>query len=309
MLTSTLLYGGLIPAAAALQATLLAARLRTPPSAQWSTGVAAGVIVGLLALKSRAGRSLAFHSALHPAEAADWVPLIVFISWLAAMLCIAGSTISSQPTANPTVYRIKRTAINVASLLFTIAVPLRLLSGNARLTREWSAFDKLACLAILAATLATAWRLLASDDNSKQAVVKLPLLVATTLATAIVLTFHAHVLVYGEACATLAAALTGTASACFPGATGSASASRESWITGLAGAAAPITFTLGSYLILGRFFADLSTPSVTLLALSLVVAGGPMPAQVATRPLWQQIGIRVSACLLPLIFLLIRTEV
>ncbi len=307
MLTSTFLYGGLIPAAVAILATLLAARLRTPPSAHWATGVTAGVIVGLLALKSRAGLSVALQSILQPTDAADWIPLIIFLVWLAAMLHIAGNSITSQSSTHPVAPPTVRLLVNAASLLLTIAVPLCLLSRNARLTQEWSASNKLACLAILTAALTAVWRFLATSDDPPQAFVKLPLLIATTLVTALVLTLSAHAFVYGEACATLAAALSGTASACFLGATGSASASRTSRITGLAGAAAPITFTLGSFLILGHFFADLGTLNATLLALSLVAAGGPLPRSLSALPPWQQITIRSTVCFLPLTFTLIST--
>jgi hypothetical protein len=137
--------------------------------------------------------------------------------------------------------------------------------------------------------------------------VKLSLIVVTTIASALVLTFAAHVFVYGEACGTLAAALTGTALACFLGATGSASATHPHQSNGLSGAAAPIAFTLGSYLILGRFFADLGTLNAVLLLASLIAAGGPLPRPLAQRSGWQPIALRLTTCLVPLSLALAST--
>jgi hypothetical protein len=69
---------------------------------------------------------------------------------------------------------------------------------------------------------------------------------------------------------------------------------------GLTGAAGIITFSLGSLILLGHFFAELSVANAVLLFAALAAAGTPLPAALCRRPAWQQLAVRTVACLLPL---------
>ena len=61
-----------------------------------------------------------------------------------------------------------------------------------------------------------------------------------------------------------------------------------------------ITFTLGSLIILGHFYAELSTTNTALLFLSLAATAAPLPALLRSGPAWQQNTARIMICLLPL---------
>ena len=183
-----------------------------------------------------------------------------------------------------------------------------MLSGNVRLAGQWTALEKFAYLALLAATLGLTWLLLASGGKGRQSSARPFLLVIVTAATAVVLTLSG-VFVYGQMCGALAAALAGTALARLLGATRSARAASVPLAlpvrtgfhsNGLTGAAGVITFSLGSLILLGHFFAELSALNALLLAVSLSAAGGPLPSAFLRRPAWQQLALRTAACLLPL---------
>ena len=286
MLTTTFLYAGLLPLATAAILALLARQFRLSPPATWACGTAGGFLAGLVGLKSQAGLAAAARSLIQPHEAADWLPIIVLLALgVSALLFVA-------PPAR------RRWTLALAAAL-TIAVPLRLLSGNVRLAGPWSAFDKFAYLALLATTLGFVWLLLASGGDEQQSPARLVFLVIVAAATAAVLTLSGA-LVYGQSCGALAAALTGTALVSFLGATGSASAGPRFAIPGLTGAAGIITFSLGGLILLGHFFAELSVANAVLLFVSLAAAGTPLPVALHRRPAWQQLSVRTVACLLPL---------
>jgi hypothetical protein len=287
MLTDTLLLAGLLPFAASVAIALVLAQLRVSPPAVWAWGIATGFIVGMVALKSPAGFSAALRSITVPHEAADWLPFIVLLVLGTSLLFL-----STPPS---------RLRLVVAlAMMQSIAIPLRLVSGNVRLTHnEWSPLEKLAYLLLLAGTLGLVWRLLATSSEARQTRVRQPFLLLVAVGSAIVLTLSG-VLIYGQYCGAVAAALTGTALACFFGATGSASAKKYSAVAGISGAAGVLTFSLGSLIILGHFFASLSGTNAVLLFISLAAAGTAFPAAFANRPIWQQLATRAAFCLTPL---------
>jgi hypothetical protein len=296
MLTNTLLLAGLLPFAASVAIALVLAQLRVSPPAVWAWGIATGFIVGMVALKSPAGFAAALRSFTVPHEAADWLPIVVLLVLGTSLLFL-----STPPS--------RLRLVIALAVMQSIAVPLRLLSGNVRLTHnEWSPVEKVTYLLLLAATLGLVWRLLAGGRVERQAHARPPFLLLAAIGSAIVLTLSG-VLIYGQYCVAIAASLTGTALACTfgapgsiaSGATGSASAQTRFALTGLSGAAAVLTFSLGSLIILGYFFASLSGMNAVLLFISLAAAGAALPAAFANRPLWQQLATRAAFCLTPLI--------
>lgn len=294
MFTATLIYAGLLPLAASAVMTLALSRSRVSPQATWACGTAFGFVIGQFGLKSQsAGFAAAARSFVQPHEGVDWLPLIVVLALGLSILLM-----SSQQRP-----RWRRT-VALATVL-AIAVPLRLLSGNVRLAGQWSAVEKLAYLTLLAATLGLIWLLLASRGDKEQSPVRLLFVVVVAVGTAVVLTLSG-VLVYGQTCGAVAAALVGTAIAGFSGATGTASASRRRLPPGFNSAAGIITFTLGSLIILGRFYAELSALNAAMLFVSLAAAGAPCPNVVQHVPAWQQLAVRTVLCLTPLTIAIAR---
>jgi len=144
MLTTTLIYAGLIPFAAALIVALMVRWLGVSAPATWAWGTALGFITGQVALERQLGVVGAVRLFAHPHEAKDWLPLIVLIALGSSLLLIGASGGR------------RRFALLIAALV-TIAVPLRLLGGNTRLDDVWNVFDKFVYAALLAGTLATIW--------------------------------------------------------------------------------------------------------------------------------------------------------
>ena len=229
----------------------------------------------------------AFRAFTQPREAADWLPIIVLLALGITLLLLA----------SPPRYRSYTWTLAAA---FTLAVSLRLLSGNQRLSGPWSAFDKIACLALLTGVFASLWLLLAAGGEEQPTLARWFFVVIVSIVTAVVLALYAGVLVYGQACGALAAALSGAALACISGATGSTSAGHRLTLPGFNGAAAIITFSLGSLILLGHFFALPNVLGTGLLLISLAAAGGPLPATVLALPAWLQWVVRAVTCLLPL---------
>jgi hypothetical protein len=182
-----------------------------------------------------------------------------------------------------------------------VAVPLRLLNGNVRVTQEWSPLEKLACLILLSAALGFVWLWLASGRDEQTSSGRTVCLLLVAVGTAVTLTLSG-VLTYGQLCGAIAAAIAGTAVATWSTTVGPASRSTRSPLQGIPGAAGVITFSLGSLIILGRFAAELSTLNAALLFVSMAVAGGPLPQPISRRPLWTRLTVRSLLCLTPLAF-------
>jgi hypothetical protein len=275
MLTSILLNAGLLPLIVSAAIAFILRRFRSPISVVWPVAVAAGFLTSQFVLRGQNGLAESLLTFLQPPEAIDWLPHIV-------LLALGVSIVMHLAPAN------RGLSIAMAAAL-CIAAPVRLLSGNVAV--HWSMLEKLAWLSLLAAVLGAVWILLATDDEARPAFVRVPLLIAVAVGTAIVVT-QSGVLVYGESCAALGAALSGTALVfAFRAHISSA---------GAAAAAGVITFTLGSLIILAHFFAALSVLNAALLFASLVATSVPLPAAVRSGSWWLPVATRVIACLLPL---------
>src|SRR4051794_4174840 len=135
MLSNTLLYAGLIPLVAAAFIGLVARQFRVSAPITWASATAVGFLTGLVGLKHRAGFAAAIRSFTEPHEAADWLPIIILLTLGVSILLSA-----THPAQ-------RRMAFAIAALL-VLTVPLRLLSGNARLDGEWSVVVKITYLAL-----------------------------------------------------------------------------------------------------------------------------------------------------------------
>ncbi|HEX3601525.1 MAG TPA: hypothetical protein VHU84_15345 [Lacipirellulaceae bacterium] len=285
MILHLFLDAGLVPLLAAGIVTLVATWCGASRSVACAWGSAIGLLAGLVALKSGAGFAPAFRAfALEPHEAADWLPTIIVLALGASIVLLA------TPQGN------RRCWFWLVGYL-AAAASLRLLSGNVRLNGAWTPFEKVYHLAILVATFSAVWLLLASAPDDEQSPARFVFLCILAVGSAAALTL-AGVFVYGLSCGALAAALVGTALASLM--TRAPRGGRPtSRLPNISGAAGIITFSLGSLIILGHYFADLSIASAVLLFASLAAAGAPFPASLPGST-WRQISVRGVACLLPL---------
>ena len=195
MFVTTFLYAGLVPLAVAAIFGCVAIALRATPQIVWPLSAALGFIAGLVALKSQSGFVAAVDEFANPHESANWLPAIVGLA--------AGvSVLLAIP-------RCRNFALCLAAFL-VLAAPIRLLSGNVRLSGGWSLAEKIEYLALLVATFGGVWAALANGDRARQTPARLVFLMITAVGTAAALTLSG-VLVYGQACGALAASLAGAA--------------------------------------------------------------------------------------------------
>ncbi len=292
MFLHTFLCAGVVPFVVAAAITIVAAQMHAGPRVFWPLGTALGFIAGYIALKNQTGMAGAIAAISRPQHAADWLPIILL---LALGVCL----LLAEPAH-------RWIGLSLAAML-VLAAPLRLLCGNVRLNGEWSAGQKLACIVLLASLFGATWFILAHSEMAHTARTRVWLLLIDAVGTAAALTISG-VLVYGQACGALAAAVAGTALASSIAGRRSRAARAESHQTfgaappssGFPAAAGIITFSLGSFIILGHFFADLSATSALLLFVSLAAAGGPLFDGLLRIRGWQHVVIRAIACLIPL---------
>jgi hypothetical protein len=275
MLINTLLYAALLPLVASAAIAFVMRRMRSPVRIVWPVAITGGFLAAQFALRGQSGFSESLQTFLGPHEAVDWLPHIVLLA--------LGVSIVMYLAPAP------RPRLIALAVALCLAAPVRLLSGN--LAQHWVILEKVAVLVSLAAVLGLIWLLLASNDNEQPAILRVPLLILVTVGAAIVLT-QSGVLIYGLSSAALGAAVAGTALVfAFRGIASS---------SGAAATAGVITFTLGSLIILGHFYAELGTVNAVLLLLSLVATAAPLPAVLRGGLPWQRNVARIVGCLLPL---------
>jgi hypothetical protein len=299
---TTILIAGFVPLAVAAITALVLLRGNAAPRVIWPVAIAVGFLTGQLAIKSEAGLGTALYRFVQPQEAVDWLPLIV-------LLALGVTAVTNHASI---VGRFRTTALAAA---FTLAVPVRLLSGNVRLTHHWSVFEKLVYLSLLAATLGVVWLLLATENKEEPLLLRAGLLTLVAVGTAIVTTLSGA-FVAGLSCGAVAASIAGTALACTllpirfgSGATGAASgaasAQQRRSSAGIPAAAPVITFSLGSLILLGHFYAYVTITHAALLFLSLAATSVPLPNFLGRAPIWQQAAARTLVCVLPLLIAVI----
>ena len=263
-----LFFAGVIPLAVAAATAFALRRFGSPPPVVWAAGVGVAYIAGQFALASRRGLARAIQLLVSPREAVEWLPHSVVLA--------VGVTILA-------VYAPRRWRQRVVALaaLLAIGVPARLLAGH--LAQQWSALEKASHLALLAATLALIWLLLASARDDELPRLRQVLLMIASLGAAIATTLSGSFTI-GRLCGIVAAAVTGTA-----------------LVTprGLSGAAGVVTLSLGGLIICGVFYARLNSANATLLLLS-IAAAGRLPEVVSAWPDRPRAVLRAALCLTPL---------
>ncbi len=275
MIVDALLYAGLLPLIASAIVCVVSRYLRCPLSIIWPLATAMGFLVAQFALRGQGGIDASLHTFIQPYEALDWLPHIVLLALGVSVLMYLA------PAQRPWL-------IAVAAML-CLSVPIRLLSGN--LAQHWSVIGKVGVAASLTILLGLVWRLLALTGEERSTAIRVPLLILIAVGAAIVLT-QSGVFTYGLSSAAFGAAIAGTAVVFAFRAIPSN--------LGAAATAGVITFTLGSLIILGHFFAELTTTNAALLCLALTATAVPLPAFLRSGPAWQRGTARILLCLSPL---------
>jgi hypothetical protein len=141
---------------------------------------------------------------------------------------------------------------------------------------------------------------LSTDVDEKETTLRVPLLILIAVGTAITVT-QSGALIHGLTAAAVAASIAGPALAfLLPEDRWDDGAVPIRAYRGISGAAGVLTFSLGSLILLGHFYAELSAASAALLFLSLAATAAPLPAVVRRGPVWRQLTVRSAACLVPL---------
>jgi hypothetical protein len=274
MLTNTLLYAALLPLVASAFIAFVMRQMRSPLPVIWPVAITGGFLATQFVLRGQSGLSESLHTFVQPHEALDWLPHIVLLTLGVSLVMYLA------PTHRPRL-------IALATAL-CLAAPVRLLSGN--LAQHWSILGKAAVLISLTAVLGLVWLITSNNDLRQPTILRAPLLILVAVGTAIVVT-QSGALIYGLSSAALGAAITGTALVF--------AFHRSTWSSGAAASAGIITFTLGSLIILGHFYAELSTTNAVLLLLSLTATAAPLHALLGNRPTWQLNAARIMSCVLP----------
>ncbi len=278
MFTALLLYAGLLPLVASAAIAFVMQRARAPSQIIWAVAPTGGFLAGQFTLRN--GFSDSFHSFLQPHEAVDWLPHVVLLALGVSVL------MNSAPS--------QRRLVIVLGVALCVAAPVRFLSGN--VAHHWTIVEKFAHLSLLATTLGALWLLLASKGDEQPSVLRVPLLILVAVGAAIVVTLSG-VLVYGLSAGAVGAAITGTALASLA-ATGWTNVQQRFSFSGIQGTAGLIAFSLGSLIILGHFYSELSTLNAALLILSLAATAAPLPKFITSGPAWQSLVARTMLCVL-----------
>jgi hypothetical protein len=295
MLSNFLLYAGLLPLVASAVMAFVLRRWYCPAHLTWPAAIAGGFVFARFAMRSQTGVGDALQSLLQPQEAIDWLPLVVLLAFAVSIVMHL-----TRPQ------RRRRVLALAAGLSF--AVPVRLLSGNVRVT-HWSMPEKIAYLTLLALILGSLWFVLAADMDEKETTVRVPLQILIAVGAAITVT-QSGALIYGLTAAAVAASITGSALALLlPEDRWGTGAIAMRACRGITGAAGVITFSLGSLILLGHFYAELSAVNAALLCLSLVTTAIPLPAAIRRGSIWRQLAVRSAACLVPLGIALVKSSI
>jgi hypothetical protein len=279
-----ILVGGILPGAVALLLRQGLLRAGSPDRAAWPLSVGIAYIVGQAALAAplasgaagwAAGLSPAFTKFLSPSEASLWLPAAVVVAAIVALLANGG--------------RSARYVALVLGALLAIGLPLRMLWGSVYTLSQWSAGGAIAWFVGLAALLfATGWLLTRKAPPALPRVGMLrDLLPGVVMIGVAIGLATSGSLSYARLAGAVAAALIGAA-------LGGIGIPRMR-LDGV-DAAGPLVATLGgAMLLLGYFFAEVTTANALLLLAALAATALPLPT--ATAQSWSGLAARGVICL------------
>jgi hypothetical protein len=283
---SELFWIGIVPSATAAMLLALCRWLGVRSAAAWAASVGGAIVVGQIGLALRHGGNVALRMLLSPSSARDWLPWLML-----AVLCI---TILAAYV--PRAWQ--RWIVALASV-FALTVPVRLLAGSVYATTRWSLGEKLFVVILWGAILFALWTTLALGRANRQSWLRGALLVVVASGIAMTITLSGS-FSYGELAGVAAAAITGALLAQVALNWRAADTATFANYHGLSGAAGPVALILGGLLLLGHFYAELSSPNVALLAISLAAAAGRLPTNWPAAPGGRAV-FRIALCLVPLL--------
>lgn len=262
---------------------MLVGKIGARPAAAWAWGTGCGFVAAQLGLEADSGWGHAAQSLIRPTEAVEWLSIIVLLALGVSLLLIAV----------PLAYR--RYAW-VVVFLFTVAAAMRLLAGNERVRLMPGGMQVICLLALVAVLIFFWWLLSARGSGTPSQVARVVLVIVVAVGAAAVLTLSG-VLVYGQLCGAVAAALTGCGVARL---VAPAAVDGPYSLAGFRGAAGVIVLSLVGLIVLAHFFAELSASNAALLLVSLAAGGGPVPTGLSRQPPWVGVSLRTALCLAPL---------
>ena len=279
-----ILVGGVLPGAVALVLRQVLLRAGSPDRLAWPLSIGVAYIVGQAALAAplasgaagwAAGLSPAFGKFFSPGEASQWLPMAVVVAAVVAML--AGGN------------RTTRYIALVLGAMLAIGLPLRMLWGSVYTLSQWSTGVAIAWFAGLAVLLfAIGWLLTRKSPPALPRVgVLRDLLPGMVMIGLAVVLATSGSLSYARLAGAVAAVLIGAA-------LGGLGIPR----TRLEGvdAAGPLVATLGgAMLLLGYFFAEVTTANVLLLLAALGTTA--LPLSTAASQGWSGLAVRGVLCL------------
>jgi hypothetical protein len=283
---SELFWIGIVPSATAAMLMVLSHWLGVRSAAAWATSIGGAIIVGQIGLAMRHGGDVALRMLREPSSARDWLPWLML-----AVMCI---TILAAYAP-----RAWQRWIVALACVFALTVPVRMLAGSVYATTRWSLGEKLFVVILWGAILFALWTTLALGRANGQSWLRGALLVVVASGIAATITLSGS-FSYGELAGVAAAALTGALLAQVGLNWRDADAATLANFDGLSGAAGPVALVLGGLLLLGHFYAELSSPNVALLAISLAAAAGRLPTHWPATP-GGRIAFRIALCLVPLL--------
>ena len=275
MLTSLLLYAGVVPLAVSVCVAFVMRQLRIAAQVVWPVSIAAGFLGAMLAVRGQLGVSESLERVLAPHEALDWLPHLVLLAVLASVVIYGAS--------------LRGVGLLTLVVALSVATPVRLLSGN--LAQQWSLAGKLAVIVGFSAALIVVWLPLSAKSTTQPSILRVPLQILVAVGAGIAVALSGA-FIYGQLAAAVGAATAGT------------------WLAfglrtpesneGVAAAAGVVALALGSLILLGRFYAELGMASAALLFVALAAVAVPLPGGAGGKASWQRAVVRAAGCLVPL---------
>ncbi len=267
---------GVVPAIVAALVMWALNRLALRPTATWTAAVTSALVIGMFAQNVRVSWPTAFDKLFHPRVALDWLP------WL--VLAAAGITLLAAYAPR----HWQRWLLAVACV-FALTIPARLLAGSVYVTTRWSTLEKLGVLALWSLLFAALWLTLSLGRPNRQPLLRSGLLLVVTLGIAVTITASGAITV-GELAGVAAATLCGSVAV--------------AWFCGTVAdgpshSAGPLAVMLGSLILLGHFYAQLSATHAACLAISVAAAAGWLPKIWPRKPL-AEAALRSALTLIPL---------
>ena len=291
---SDFLLAGVLPGLVAMAVRHAALRARLGDRFAWPLAVAIGFAAGQIGLEAQGGAtSLADWLAKLPAAASLVIDPRVASHWLPA-----GAAWAAVVAVLAWGGRVGKVFAALLGVGLAVAIPTRLLWGSVYLMSEWTRGYAIGVVALLAGELAAIGWLVTREPNPEPSEERAPsgalragLTVAVALGLAVVLATSGS-LSYARLAGVVVASLAG-------GVLGGVGIRKPARFGDGVSAAGPVVTTLiGGLILLGFFYAEVTTLNASLLTVALAAAGAVRGWSPAVG--WRAVALRTAICLAPL---------